>query len=149
MLTHTLVQAYYLEAPFPVEKVPTQRISVDEGLKSSGVYVSQLLNYPFRGLVFEGGNSMRDLSDTVASRLVFLQKNNIAFNVLISDCAKRIYLFPQVLFFLMTIFLVLVSTFCSFVIFLCKQSIVLINFKSYPRFFGQKVIYKQFSLIGN
>ncbi|KAI4299582.1 hypothetical protein L6164_033027 [Bauhinia variegata] len=88
-------QAYYLATPFAIEKAPTQRIDVDEGLNPRGIYVSQLLDYPVQALVFEGGNTIRDLSDAVASALVFLQNNNIAFNVLISNCGKRIFVFPQ------------------------------------------------------
>ncbi|XP_028769855.1 GDP-L-galactose phosphorylase 1-like [Neltuma alba] len=94
-INHLHFQAYYLAAPLPVEKVPTERIPVDEGLHSQGICVSQLLNYPVRGLVFEGGTSIRDLSDAVACRLVFLQNNNVPFNVLISDCGKRVFLFFQ------------------------------------------------------
>ena len=62
--------------------------------------VSELWNYPTRGLVFEGGNTIRDLSDVVASSCICLQNKNIPFNVLVSDCGKRIFLFPQVLLFL-------------------------------------------------
>ncbi|KAE9594399.1 putative nucleotidyltransferase [Lupinus albus] len=94
-INHLHFQAYYLAAPFPVEKAEKQIIAVDKGKCPQGVSVSQLVNYPVRGLVFEGGNSIRDLSDTVSNSLVFLQNNNIPFNVLISDCGKRIYLFPQ------------------------------------------------------
>lgn len=39
---------------------------------------------------------MVDLSYVVASKLIFLQNQNIPFNVLISDSGKRIFLFPQV-----------------------------------------------------
>ncbi|KAH7533834.1 hypothetical protein FEM48_Zijuj04G0173700 [Ziziphus jujuba var. spinosa] len=81
--------------PYPVEKAPTQRIIAAKGLEKKGVIVSQLLNYPVRGLLFEGGNTMRDLSDAVASSCICLQNSNIPFNVLISDCGKRIFLFPQ------------------------------------------------------
>ncbi|XP_061370247.1 GDP-L-galactose phosphorylase 2-like [Gastrolobium bilobum] len=94
-INHLHFQAYYLAAPFPVEKAQRQIIAGDKGHCPQGVSVSQLLNYPVRGLVFEGGNNIRDLSDTVANSLVFLQNNNIPFNVLISDCGKKIYLFPQ------------------------------------------------------
>lgn len=99
-----LVQAYYLNANFPVEKVPTQIVAVEKGLYPREVYVSKLLNYPVQGLVFEGGNSIRDLSDVVARALICLQDNNIPFNVLLSDSGKRIFVFPQVLLFLMTPF---------------------------------------------
>ncbi|CAK7324900.1 unnamed protein product [Dovyalis caffra] len=94
-INHLHFQAYYLAAPFPVEKAPSKRIMTMKGLRDKGVTVSQLLNYPVRGLVFEGGNTMQDLSDSVASSCIFLQNNNIPFNVLIADCGRRIFLFPQ------------------------------------------------------
>ncbi|KAL6993953.1 Phosphate metabolism transcription protein [Sarracenia purpurea var. burkii] len=94
-INHLHFQAYYLSVPFPVEKVQTERIMAGKEQADGGVMVSQLLNYPVRGLVFEGGIKMRDLSDAVASACICLQKKNIPFNVLIADCGKRIFLFPQ------------------------------------------------------
>lgn len=86
-------------APFPVEKAPTQMM-IRRGKSSTncGVMISKLLNYPVQGFVFEGGNSMQELSDAVANSCIFLQNNNIPFNVLISDGGGRIFLFPQVIF---------------------------------------------------
>ncbi|KAL9427774.1 hypothetical protein AB3S75_029872 [Citrus x aurantiifolia] len=94
-INHLHFQAYYLPLPFPVEKAPTSRIVTVKGHQDTEVIISQLLNYPVRGLVFEVGKSLRDLSDAVASSCICLQKNNIPFNVLISDCGRRIILFPQ------------------------------------------------------
>lgn len=94
-INHLHFQAYYLSMPFPVEKAPAEMISIAKSLSESGVRISQLLNYPVRGLVFEGGNTLRDLSDVVASSCMCLQGNNIPFNVLISDSGRRIFLFPQ------------------------------------------------------
>ncbi|XP_052304563.1 GDP-L-galactose phosphorylase 1 isoform X2 [Populus trichocarpa] len=94
-INHLHFQAYYLAAPFPVEKAPTRRIMTMKSPQDEGVIVSQLLNYPVRGLVFEGGSTVQDLSDSVASSCIFLQNNNIPFNVLITDCGRRIFLFPQ------------------------------------------------------
>jgi GDP-L-galactose phosphorylase len=54
------------------------------------------LNYPVRGLVFEGGNTLDDLSNAVSDSCICLQENNIPYNVLIADSAKRIFLIPQV-----------------------------------------------------
>ena len=79
--------------PFPIEKAPTKKI-ISTG---SGVKISELLNYPVRGLVFEGGNSLEDLSNTVSDACICLQENNIPYNVLIADCGKRIFLLPQVI----------------------------------------------------
>lgn len=91
-------QAYYLNVQFPVEKAPTEMIRLvgPAGVSENGVKVSRLLNYPVRGLVFTEGKSINDLAEVVANACICLQENNIPFNVLISDCGRRIYLFPQV-----------------------------------------------------
>ncbi|OVA01732.1 hypothetical protein BVC80_9071g63 [Macleaya cordata] len=94
-INHLHFQAYYLSVPFPVEKAPTRKITMVKGLPDNGVTVSQLLKYPVRGLVFEGGDTIQDLSDVVSNSCIFLQENNIPYNVLISDCGKRVFLFPQ------------------------------------------------------
>lgn len=82
----------YLAVPFPIEKAPTRKITSFNG----GVIISELLNYPARGLVFEGGNTLDDLSNAVSDSCICLQENNIPYNVLIADSAKRIFLVPQV-----------------------------------------------------
>ncbi|MCW1887902.1 GDP-L-galactose phosphorylase, partial [Luteolibacter flavescens] len=94
-INHLHFQAYYLTVPFPVEKAATKRIFLAEGTMNSGVKVSKLMNYPVRGLVFEGGNSLSDLANVVSSACIWLQDNNVPYNVLISDCGKKIFLFPQ------------------------------------------------------
>ncbi|XAR71413.1 GDP-L-galactose phosphorylase [Bertholletia excelsa] len=94
-VNHLHFQAYYLSVPFPVEKAPTQRMMSSRGLLDGAVIVSQLLNYPVQGLIFEGGVDMCDLANAVADSCICLQNNNIPFNVLISKCGKRIFLFPQ------------------------------------------------------
>lgn len=78
--------------PFPIEKALTKKITTFKG----EVVISELLNYPVRGFVFEGGNTLEDLSNAVSDSCICLQENNIPFNVLISDSAKRIFLLPQV-----------------------------------------------------
>ncbi|XP_042438918.1 GDP-L-galactose phosphorylase 1-like [Zingiber officinale] len=86
----------FLSIPFPVERAPTQRVPIAKGLLChGGVKISLLLNYPVRGLVYEGGTSLKDLSDVVSKSCKCLQENNIPFNVLISDSGWRIFLFPQ------------------------------------------------------
>ncbi|KAJ8761213.1 hypothetical protein K2173_001269 [Erythroxylum novogranatense] len=94
-INHLHFQAYYLALSFPVETAPTRKIMTVKGLEDRGVIVSRLLDYPVRGIVFEGGRTLQDLSDSVASSCIYLQNNNIPFNVLIADCGKRIFLFPQ------------------------------------------------------
>lgn len=87
-----LEQAYYLAMQFPIEKAPSLKITTSD----NGVKISKLLNYPVRGLLFGGGNSIKDLSDTVSNASVCLQNKNIPFNILISDSGKQIFLLPQV-----------------------------------------------------
>lgn len=90
-INHLHFQAYYLAAPFPIEKAPTKKITT----VTNEVKISDLVNYPVRGLVFEGGNSLQDLADSVSDSCICLQKNNIPYNVLIADCGRRVFLLPQ------------------------------------------------------
>ncbi|KAF8726366.1 hypothetical protein HU200_019828 [Digitaria exilis] len=94
-INHLHFQAYYLSVPFPVEKAATHHIPLSEDTMKSGVTVSKLIDYPVRGLVFEGGNTLNDLANVVSSACIWLQDNNVPYNVLISDCGKRVFLFPQ------------------------------------------------------
>ncbi|KAF8658085.1 hypothetical protein HU200_059551 [Digitaria exilis] len=94
-INHLHFQAYYLSVPFPVEKAATHHIPLSEDTMKSGVTVSKLIDYPVRGLVFEGGNTLNDLANVVSSACIWLQDNNAPYNVLISDCGKRVFLFPQ------------------------------------------------------
>lgn len=87
-----IFQAYYLAVSLPIEKAPTKKITDFNG----GVTISEILKYPVRGLVFEGGCSLEDLSNAVSDSCICLQNNNIPYNVLISDSGKRIFLLPQV-----------------------------------------------------
>lgn len=94
-INHLHFQAYYLTVPFPVEKAATQRIPLAEGGIKSGLKVSKLMNYPVRGLVLEEGNTLNDLANVVSSACIWLQDNNVPYNVLISDSGRKIFLFPQ------------------------------------------------------
>ncbi|CAL5388617.1 unnamed protein product [Camellia sinensis] len=47
-INHLHFQAYYLAVPFPIEKAPIREMTTLNG----GVKISELLNYPVRGLVF-------------------------------------------------------------------------------------------------
>ncbi|KAK4275437.1 hypothetical protein QN277_018520 [Acacia crassicarpa] len=90
-INHLHFQAYYFTMPFPIEKAPTKKIATSNG----GVKISGLLDYPVRGLVFEGGDTLEDLSNAVSDACICLQDNNIPYNVLISDCGRLIFLIPQ------------------------------------------------------
>ncbi|CAA3021695.1 GDP-L-galactose phosphorylase 2-like [Olea europaea subsp. europaea] len=90
-INHLHFQAYHLAVPFPIEKAPARKIATT----NSGVKISNIVNYPVRGLVFEGGKTLEDLSNVVSDSCICLQDNNIPYNVLISDSGRRIFLFPQ------------------------------------------------------
>ncbi|KAL8162530.1 hypothetical protein V2J09_014019 [Rumex salicifolius] len=90
-INHLHFQAYYLAATFPIEKAPTKKVSTTD----NGVQIFELVNYPVRGLVFEGGFSLGDLSNVVSDSCICLQENNIPYNVLISDSGRRVFLLPQ------------------------------------------------------
>lgn len=90
-INHLHFQAYFLAVPFPIEKAPTKNITTMD----TGVEISELSNYPVRGLVFEGGSTLQDLSNVVSDSCICLQGNNIPYNVLISDSGKRIFVIPQ------------------------------------------------------
>ncbi|CAH8337012.1 unnamed protein product [Eruca vesicaria subsp. sativa] len=90
-INHLHFQAYYFAMPFPLEKASSKKMITTD----KKVEISEVLNYPMRGLLFEGGNSMQDLSDTVSDICVCLQNNNIPFNILISDCGRKIFLMLQ------------------------------------------------------
>ncbi|KAF5950186.1 hypothetical protein HYC85_012179 [Camellia sinensis] len=88
-INHLHFQAYYLAVPFPIEKAQIREITTLNG----GVKISELLNYPVRGLVFEGGNTLEDLPNAASDSCICLQDNNVPYNVLISESGKRIYPF--------------------------------------------------------
>ena len=91
-LTNIACQAYYLKVQYPVEKALAEKLTV----LSNGVSISQLVQYPVSGFVFEGGTSLEDLSHVVSNACIFLQENNRPFNVLISESANRVFLLLQV-----------------------------------------------------
>jgi GDP-L-galactose phosphorylase len=94
-INHLHFQAYYLMAPFPVERAPTRRLSSKAVGRTHGVHVSTVEDYPCKGLVFEGKDRLHDLAQTVSAACKQLQEANIPFNLLVVDCGSRVFLFPQ------------------------------------------------------
>ena len=66
-LLHLHPQAYYLAAPFAIERAPTAPLALpgQEGCKAKRcpgrVRVERLLEYPVRTLVFEAGDSLAEV----------------------------------------------------------------------------------------
>ena len=70
-------QAYYLAAPFAVERAPTQGL---QGFKRRrDVEVAQLMEYPVRGLVFEAGESLTAMAELVGAACKRLQVQHAAY----------------------------------------------------------------------
>ncbi|VFQ72444.1 unnamed protein product [Cuscuta campestris] len=92
-INHLHFQAYYLAVPFPIEKAPTRIVTT--AAAAGNVKIFEILNYPVRGLVFDGASSLDEMANVVSSSCICLQENNIPFNVLISDMGKRVFLLPQ------------------------------------------------------
>lgn len=94
-INHLHFQGYFLNAPFPVERVPTEYLEAFADMKESGMRVSQLVDYPVRAYVFELGSDLEELSQGVADACRTLEMSNIPYNLLIVDCGARVFLFPQ------------------------------------------------------
>lgn len=54
-LNHLHFQDYYLGVPFSIEKAPTRNINDVNNNGNGEVVISEILNYPVRGVVHEGG----------------------------------------------------------------------------------------------
>ncbi|MCO5608046.1 hypothetical protein L7F22_062250 [Adiantum nelumboides] len=92
-INHLHFQAYYLAVPFPVERA-SSKLLVSRKM-NNGVKISELTNYPVRGLVFDSADTLQELASSVGKCCCILQDKNIPFNILIADCGSLVYLFPQ------------------------------------------------------
>lgn len=87
------MQAGYFANPLPVEVLPTVPVYGD--VLTTGICVCEVADYPLKTLVFTSKN-LKALADIVAEICSTLHKHNAAFNLLISDCGTKMFLFPQV-----------------------------------------------------
>lgn len=89
------MQAYYLAAPFAIERAPTAGVRGLRANAPGGVHVSQLAQYPVRGLVFEASSSLDALADLVGTACERLAAANVPHNLFIADCGARVFLLPN------------------------------------------------------
>jgi len=92
-VNHLHFQAYYLAAPFAVERAPTKALYGYTRRKD--VEVALLSDYPVKGLVFEAGESLTAMATLVGAACKRLQDANIPHNILVVDCGQRLFLFPN------------------------------------------------------
>ena len=91
-----MLQGYFLQAPFAVERAPTEPLPGYAGSRRfKDVRVYQLAEYPVRGLVFECGENLPDMAEFVAEVCVRLQEANVPHNLFIVDCGMRVFLYPN------------------------------------------------------
>jgi len=94
-INHLHFQGYFLNAPFPVERVETEYLSVFSERGNKDLRVSKLVDYPVRAFVFELGSDLKELAREVSLACNKLELKNIPYNLLIVDCGARVFLFPQ------------------------------------------------------
>jgi len=96
-INHLHFQAYYLTAPFPIERAPTAPLPGGHRKRrcGGGVAVQTVARFPVRALVFELGCSMDEMSRVVGAAAMALQEANVAFNLLVTDRGARAFLIPQ------------------------------------------------------
>lgn len=76
-INHLHFQAYYLHAPFPVERAPTKLLCTKRFGRKKGVAVSTVEDYPCRGIVFEGKNQLAHLAEVVGEACIRLQVRRV------------------------------------------------------------------------
>ncbi len=89
------LQAYYLQAPFAIERAPTVSVRGIRRTAANGVSIVQLADYPVRGLVFEANGSLAALAALVGGACQRLAAANVPHNLFIADCGARVFLLPN------------------------------------------------------
>ncbi|CAD7700895.1 unnamed protein product [Ostreobium quekettii] len=93
-INHLHFQAYFLLAPYPVERAPTMPLEPANS-KHPGVKVAQLSEYPVKGFVFEMSSDLQEMAGVLARACTYMQRANIPHNLLICDSGARVFLWPQ------------------------------------------------------
>ncbi|RWR85813.1 GDP-L-galactose phosphorylase 1-like protein [Cinnamomum micranthum f. kanehirae] len=87
-------QACYFANPLPVELVPV--VPVIGNWQERGIHIFEVSDYPVKTLMFKGKDNFKMLVALVSEICSSLQDQQIPFNLLISECSTKIFLFPQV-----------------------------------------------------
>lgn len=92
-----LVKACYFANPLPVELVPV--VPVIGNWQERGIHIFEVSDYPVKTLMFKGKDNFNMLVALVSEICSSLQDRQIPFNLLISECSTKMFLFPQVIYF--------------------------------------------------
>lgn len=87
------MQAYYLAAPFAVERAPTAPLP--QWKRRRDVSVATLEEYPVKGLVFEASAALPQMAELLGAACERLAAANVPHNVFVVDCGQRAFLFPN------------------------------------------------------
>lgn len=87
-------QANFFASVLPVEL--QELIPVYGDPLDSGIQICKVAGYPLKTLVFMSRDKPKLLAGVVSEICSVLQERNAVFSLLISDCARKFFLFPQV-----------------------------------------------------
>ncbi|OAY31578.1 GDP-L-galactose phosphorylase 1 isoform X1 [Manihot esculenta] len=90
--SHLYFQACYFPDLLPVEHMPVD-ILFDAGQK--GIQISTVIDYPIKTLLFESNCNIRMMVEIVSETTRYLLDKEIPYNLMISDCGKKVFLFLQ------------------------------------------------------
>lgn len=89
--SHPYFQACYIPNPLPVELMQVLPFFSDQ---LGGTTISYLTDYPIKVLLFKS-NNLRSLVKVLSEICSCLAEKGIPYSLLISDCGRKIFLFPQ------------------------------------------------------
>lgn len=88
-----MMQACYFPSPLPVELAPVDTFFRDG---RRGMCISCVTDYPIKTLLFESNQKVKIMVEVLVEICSCLQEKSIPYNLLISDCGKKMFLFLQV-----------------------------------------------------
>ncbi|POO00991.1 GDP-L-galactose/GDP-D-glucose phosphorylase [Trema orientale] len=90
--SHLHFQACYFPNPLAVELMPVDTIFGD---LRTWMRISVVTDYPIKTLLLESNQKFKMMMEVLVKICSFLQEMSISYNLLISDCGKKIFLFLQ------------------------------------------------------
>lgn len=86
-------QANFFENALPVELL--ELAPVYSNVLDKGVHICEVTGYPLKTLVFTSNENLKLLITVIMEICCVLEERNAVFSLLITDCGRKIFLFPQ------------------------------------------------------
>lgn len=83
-------KACYFSNHLAVELMP---VDAFYGNVKSGIYISAVTDYPIKTVLFESNQKFKTMMEVLAKICSCLKGMRISYNLLISECGKKIFLF--------------------------------------------------------